>query len=125
MPLRAGDFHPNAKIPKRLKPDDIYVSKPLGITLGRSIGGHWSYLFRVNEDRPKNKKMTDKKITIRMQREFPGRKTKMFKEVCRARRLYNNGTFSMETPPKKRSNKYDENGDVIITNPKLRNNVSP
>lgn len=82
-------------------------ARPIGRTTKLGIQGAWCHIFQQNA----KQRLCDADITKWMNKEFPGRDSKVFGSVSAVRSKYNAGGLSGGEAPKVRSVSYDENGN--------------
>lgn len=111
----------------RLRPPPNLPPQPARRHVGQSGFGVWEFLatlFHTNELR--RKPLTDEELSLIIQEEFPVRQRDNGKPYGIALRLqrgqttvnelrgrYNRGLFTGDKPPKKKSRRYDKNGEVL------------
>ena len=98
------------------------IHKSKGNTSGLGITAYFSMLFEINEICPKKRKLTDLEIAIKLAKEFPTRKTAQLvhfvgpnkKHTINSYRYrYNSGKFTRGVLPKRRSFRYNDQGEVV------------
>lgn len=94
--------------------DSKPVGRPIGLTTGLPILLAWCYIFQQNQKATKAQRKTDEQISKWMKAEFPGRKTAAFDNVNGCRIAYNGGRYTKEVEPKVQSQRFDENGEVVV-----------
>lgn len=70
--------------------------RPIGLTTGVGIEKTWGQLFESEEAKPTAKRKSDKELTEMMNKEFPGRNSRVFARVSEVRTKWRNGKFGYQ-----------------------------